>query len=66
MDVPLRVEGVLRRGGRRGRGTRCGRDRRRTHQPLARALARAHGGDLVTEAAATGARFRLSLPVGER
>ena len=33
--------------------------------PLARALARAHGGDLVAEPAATGARFRLSLPVGE-
>ena len=31
--------------------------------PLARALARAHGGELVAEPSTAGARFRLTLPV---
>jgi len=33
--------------------------------PLARALARAHGGELVAEPSTAGARFRLTLPVAE-
>jgi len=33
--------------------------------PLARALARAHGGELVAEPATVGARFRLTLPAAE-
>jgi two-component system, OmpR family, sensor kinase len=33
--------------------------------PFARALARAHGGELVAEPSTAGARFRLTLPVAE-